>query len=124
MIVERRVLVVDDNASMLEVIPHLLGPGFQTFRAVSGEAARARLVAGQAFDVLLCDVLMPPPLDGLGLLQWVRGHRPESVGRWVFMTIAPEFPAAREIALGHPVLRKPFTRAVLLAVLEESWPGK
>ena len=99
-----RVLIVDDNAVIAEVIPHLLGPSFQTYRVVDGEAARALFVAGDVFDAVLCDILMPR-LDGLGLLNWVRTHRPEVVPRFVFLTVAPEFPAARELALTHTVLR-------------------
>ncbi len=115
----RRILIVDDNTALAEAIPHLLGPGFQTFRATSGEEARARIVADQAFNVVLCDILMPR-LDGLGLLGWVRGCYPELAARFVFMTVAPELPAAVEIARTHPVLRKPFGRAELLAAMRSS----
>jgi CheY-like chemotaxis protein len=111
-----RVLIVDDNDAIAEAIPHLLGPGFQTSRAVDGEAARDLLAAGAVFDAVLCDILMPR-LDGLRLLDWVRTHRPEVVPRFVFLTVAPEFPAARELALTHTVLRKPCTRADLLAAM-------
>ncbi len=110
----RRILIVDDNTALADAIPHLLGPGFQTFRANNGEEARARIIADQTFDVVLCDILMPR-LDGLGLLEWVRGCYPELAARFVFMTVAPELPAAVEIARTHRVLRKPFGRAELLA---------
>ena len=112
----RRVLIVDDNDVFAEVIPHLLGPGFQTLRAVDGEVARALLADGAVFDAVICDVLMPH-LDGLQLLEWTRGHRPELVPRFVFLTVAPELPAAQELARTHAVLRKPCTRAVLLAAM-------
>jgi CheY-like chemotaxis protein len=115
----RRVLIVDDNAALADAIPHLLGPGFQTFRATNGEEACARIVADQAFDVVLCDILMPR-LDGLGLLEWVRGCHPQLEARFVFMTVAPELPAAVEIARTHRVLRKPFGRAELLAAMSSS----
>lgn len=111
-----RILIVDDNDVIAEAIPVLLGPSFQTTRAADGEAARALFVAGVVFDVVLCDILMPR-LDGLGLLNWVRTHCPEVAPRFVFMTVAPEFPAALELAFTHTVLRKPCTRASLLAAM-------
>jgi CheY-like chemotaxis protein len=112
----RRVLIVDDNAMIAEAIPHVLGHDFQTSRAVDGEAARDLLAAGAVFDAVLCDILMPR-LDGLRLLNWARAHRPDIVPCFVFLTVAPEFPAAREIAQTHAVLRKPCTRSALLAAM-------
>jgi DNA-binding NarL/FixJ family response regulator len=40
-----------------------------------------------------------PRLDGFALLRWLRLSRPDLVDRVVFMTVDPDLPAAREIAL-------------------------
>jgi CheY-like chemotaxis protein len=111
-----RVLIVEDSDVIAEGIVHLLGDEFETVHAADGEIAREILGTDDSFGVVLCDVRMPR-LGGLGLLQWARAERPDLVRRLLFMTANPDLPAAREIALTHEPLVKPFTRAALLETI-------
>ena len=54
-----RVLIVDDNGEIREVITILLeGEGFETEEAASGEEALRKVKEG-VFDLILLDVMMP-----------------------------------------------------------------
>jgi CheY-like chemotaxis protein len=119
-----RVLIVEDDDPIAKAITRLLGTSFEIVRAVDGVAARDLLIAGGSFDVILSDVNMPR-LDGFGLLTWLRVSHPEVVDRVVFMTVDPDSPAARMIALTHvhPVLRKPCTRDLLLDAVRAARKG-
>ncbi|WP_017651762.1 PAS domain S-box protein [Fortiea contorta] len=68
-----RILLVDDNADMLNYVRRLLlGQGYAVDTATDGVAALA--VMGQQLpDLVLTDVMMPH-LDGLGLLRKLRAN--------------------------------------------------
>lgn len=70
-----RVLVVDDELGVRESLRLVLCEGFEVLQAEGGEAALA-MVAGERPDVVLLDILMPG-LDGLAVLERLRGSRPE-----------------------------------------------
>ncbi len=72
-----RVLVVDDEPVVVDVLRNVLGKqGYQV--EVVGDAASFRdVIADEGeFDLLLLD-LMLPDANGMQVLQWVREHRPE-----------------------------------------------
>ncbi len=63
-----RVLVVDDEAALREPLAdYLVRQGFAASQAAGAAEARARL-AGEAFDIVLLDVMMPGE-DGLSLCR-------------------------------------------------------
>ncbi len=66
-----RVLLADDNADMRDYITSLLAPHFDVSAVEDGQAA-LEAVRQRSPDLILSDVMMPR-LDGLGLLQAVRG---------------------------------------------------
>jgi len=111
-----RVLIVEDSDVIADAIRYMLDDEFETVHAADGQAARDLLGADDSFDTVLCDVRMPR-LGGLGLLQWARTERPDLVRRLLFMTTNAGVPEAREIALTHRLLVKPFTRAALLEAI-------
>jgi CheY-like chemotaxis protein len=66
-----RVLVVDDEEGAVETLGYILeSEGFEVTPALSGMAAMKAL-AGQTFDVVLLDIVMPDA-DGLQLCQEIR----------------------------------------------------
>ena len=70
-----RILVVDDEPIVLEVLTEVLeSEGFQVARATSGAAALEELDR-EAFALLLCDIRMPG-MDGFELVREVRRAHP------------------------------------------------
>jgi two-component system, NtrC family, response regulator PilR len=66
-----RILLVDDEASLLEFLAILFqGEGYDVQTAHSVDEARTAL-AGRSFDAVLCDILMPDG-NGLDLLREIR----------------------------------------------------
>ena len=108
-----RVLLVDDDASVLELTGELLAMvGFDVIPERSGRAALERLLAGETFGALVTDHSMPE-MTGEELI--LRVHR-----------LAPELPCLLvtghgenvELSPGVALLRKPFRASQLAAVLE------
>ena len=105
----RRILIVDDDrpvaaAVALELEDH------DVVVAGSGREAFEILRRDPAFDVVLCDVMMPE-LSGVDLYNWLRPIEPQMVERFVFMT-GGAFTARAEQFLRdipNPRLDKPFS---------------
>ena len=76
--------------------------------------------AGDAFDVVICDLRMPR-FSGSDLYRWLVRNRPDALERLVFSsgdTISPE--AAVFLAQAHrPVLPKPFDLGELGRIVDE-----
>ena len=72
-----RVLVVDDESSMRELLEIVLGnDGYDVSTAASVEAA-LKLLEGQTFDVVLTDLRMGSDRDaGMKLLSWLNENMP------------------------------------------------
>jgi len=71
-----RVLVVDDEPIVAEVLRELLGQdGYQVHVAPDGHLGRSMLEEGQ-WEAVLLDVMLPDE-DGLELLRWIRDRYPD-----------------------------------------------
>jgi len=82
---QRRVLVVDDEDDVREVLSEILASaGHRVDTAVSGRSALSQLQAAR-YDVILSDVRMPD-MDGLGLLAEIRRQWPEQAKHVVFIS--------------------------------------
>ena len=68
---KRRVLVVDDNQDIRELVMHILdADGFHVFSAENGEGALA-ILRSNSVDLILLDVMMPGT-SGLQVLEEIR----------------------------------------------------
>jgi two-component system response regulator HydG len=66
-----QILVVDDEAAMLEVLAEFLeGPSYQVTTASSGRSAIS-MVEHQPFDIVLLDLMMPE-IDGISVLREIK----------------------------------------------------
>jgi PAS domain S-box-containing protein len=115
-----RVLIVDDEPAIGASIARLLGERHDFLALTSGVEALERIGrAPGAFDVLLCDVLMPE-LSGIRLHERLIELAPELARRTIFLTgggftaETSDFLARTE----HPVLEKPFEPDRLLALID------
>jgi CheY-like chemotaxis protein len=80
-----RVLVVDDESLVAESLRLVLSDEFAVTATTNPEQALARIVAGESFDVILCDVMMPV-LNGVELRNRIEGVAPDQAARIVFVT--------------------------------------
>jgi two-component system, NtrC family, sensor kinase len=78
-----RILVVDDDASLVRAYRRWLGRTHDVIVAYDGQEALQVLEQDQAFDVILCDLMMPR-FDGVALHEAVRASRPHLLARMVF----------------------------------------
>jgi two-component system, OmpR family, response regulator len=111
-----RVLLIDDDARLAELLEGYLAPqGVVLAHASGGQAGLAALAAG-GFDAILLDVMMPG-IDGLAVLRKLReaGHRIP-----VIMLTARGDEADRVVGLelgADDYVAKPFSPRELLARL-------
>ena len=110
----RRVLVVDDDEAIRTMVERVLRrEKFDVDSARDGFEAIDKL-ARNDYHAILLDLMMPR-IDGLGVLDFLRDHRPE-LGRNVIVMTA-NVPAATEaVRAGRisRVLSKPFDLQELL----------
>jgi signal transduction histidine kinase len=84
-LVRRRVLVVDDDALVGEALSRALEAEAEVDVLTDGRAAIERLVAGERWDVILCDLMMPA-YSGMEMYGEALKRAPEAAGRFVFIT--------------------------------------
>jgi two-component system cell cycle sensor histidine kinase/response regulator CckA len=114
-----RVLVVDDDARVLLVVARMLRPLHDVQTAQGARAALGRLRADPAFDVVLCDLLMPE-MSGIELYREISAADPGLAGRFVFLSGGTNTELAAEFfrTIANPWLSKPPSRIDLLMAVE------
>ncbi len=80
-----RVLVIDDDASTGKLVRRVLGAEYDVVATVNAHEALAWIGAGDRFDVILCDLLMPE-LNGQDFYAELQKVSPDHVGRTIIMT--------------------------------------
>ena len=109
-----RILVVDDvpeNVRLLEAV--LDAHGYDVVAATSGDAALALAVSARP-DLVLLDVMMPPP-DGLAVCRQLRRQEETAVLPVIMLTASEGSEKTTAIAAGaDDFIPKPFNRDELL----------
>ena len=105
---EARVLVVDDEQSMRELLGIMLRQvGYDVTQADGGEAAIQMLKTTDVFDLVITDLRMRK-VDGLGVLRAVKEHSPRTVVL-VVTAFASTETAVEAMKLGaYDYVTKPF----------------
>jgi signal transduction histidine kinase/CheY-like chemotaxis protein len=108
-----RILVVDDEPLVGTVLRRTLSEHEVTV-VQSARAALERLGAGERYDVVLSDLLMPE-MSGMELYREVAARDPDLARRFVFLTGGAFTPAARAFLEQEQVewVEKPFEAASL-----------
>lgn len=116
----RRVLLIDDEPLLRSVTTQLLEIDFDVETASDGDEALERLRHDAAFDVVICDLMMPN-LDGPALFDALGKFAPMLRERMVFMTGGAFTERAQTFLKTQPVavLQKPFRRDDLLAAIHQ-----
>jgi len=109
-----RLLVVDDEVALTRSLARTLGSHHDVVVANSGREARTLLEGDRAFDVVLCDLMMPD-VDGVELHSWLAHVDPALASRVVFMSGGAFIPRVADYVARTGTLRidKPFDTAQL-----------
>lgn len=113
---EARLLVVDDEPEIAELIGEMLGgAGYEVMTAESGAVALAMLAEAR-FDAIVSDLHMPD-IDGAQLWREVKAQHPALARRMLFVTGDTLSPIARQFLSEARCdsLNKPFSKQELLA---------
>jgi PAS domain S-box-containing protein len=118
------VLVVDDEPRVCDALVRLIGAEHDLRAVTSSWTALELFRAGERFDAVLCDVMMPE-MTGVQLHRAVAELAPEQARRFAFMTGGVFSGEARRLLeqSGRPVVPKPFDREALLACLRALCEG-
>jgi CheY-like chemotaxis protein len=112
----RRVLIVDDEFGLAEVVAEMLTErGFDTVLAINGQLALER-IREQAFDLVLLDCMMPI-LDGAGVVRALRADPATEKLPIILMSALPHTVPLDVQATACGLLRKPFSPADLFAAI-------
>ena len=113
-----RILVVDDEPLVGGVMQRTLGGEFDVVSVTSGPAALARLRAGERYDLVFCDLLMPG-MTGVELHAELGRLDPALAGRMVFLT-GGAFTPTTQAFLSRPgveFIEKPFELEAIRAAI-------
>ena len=104
-----RILVIDDEPGLTQLLSRILRRGYQVTTEGDGRRAVARVVAGECFDLVLCDVMMSP-LSGFEVYDAITHVAPSLATRFVLMSGGtPNHELDRRVnGWRHGLLRKPF----------------
>src|SRR5690348_11916510 len=115
-----RILVVDDEEPIREIVSSMLGAaGYRTRQASSGAESLALLESHGEFELMLSDLMMAE-LDGIALLERVKEKYPDMP---VIMVTAVHDISVALAAIrngAYDYLLKPFEREQLLAIVRRA----
>jgi len=102
-----RVLVVDDDPLVGRSLARLLQASHDVTVLMSPAEAVGRIDAGERWDAILCDLMMPE-LSGMDVEERLVRSAPDLVARVVYLTGGAFTERARQfLASGRPYLDKP-----------------
>ncbi len=104
-----RILVVDDEPTIGVAIGRALGADHEVAFSSSARDALRRLISGEDYEIILCDLMMPE-MTGMDLHATIERMLPAVAGRLVFLTGGAFTPRARAFLDQVPNARldKPF----------------
>ena len=118
-VTSKRILVVDDERLVLQLLGEMLGADHHTVDTVADGTQALEQLRRASYDLILSDVRMPY-LDGPGLYRALERRRPELCRRFVLMTgdvLSAEIQTFLE-QTGVPGLSKPFDRSEVRRVIQ------
>jgi PAS domain S-box-containing protein len=115
-----KILMIDDEPVILNILTRALGERHDCASTTRASDALARLRAGEHFDLILCDLMMPA-MDGKEFHVQLSQFAPEHARRMVFLTGGAFTPALQAFLAEVPNERinKPFDVARLKSSINE-----
>jgi signal transduction histidine kinase len=113
-----RVLVVDDEPAMARALQRSLREHMEVIALTSGSDAIRRILAGDRYEVILSDVMMPE-VSGMELYDRLMVIAPDQAQRIIFVTGGAFTTSAREFLdrVPNPRIEKPVEATNLLAIV-------
>ena len=123
--VGKRVLVIDDEVVLVDLVGHFLTREGYQVEKISDSQEGLRLLDSRQFDLIFLDMKMPQ-ISGREFYQRVRERIPEVSERIVFLTgdVASRATQTFIEATGNICLRKPFTLKEIKDVLNRFFGAK
>jgi PAS domain S-box-containing protein len=114
-----RVLVVDDEKLVLGVLKRILCKEHDVTALAKAKDALALCAAGEKFDVIFCDLMMPD-MTGMDLHRALSAVAPDQANKMVFLTGGAFSVEARSFLSEIPKIHveKPFDPANLRAIVQ------
>ena len=113
-----RILVVDDEPLVGRLVERALVRDHHVTVVTSGRAGLERITAGERFDLILCDLMMPE-MTGMELHERVTELAADQADRMVFLTGGAFTRRARDFLKTRAFLEKPFDLSALEALVRE-----
>ncbi len=116
-----RVLVVDDERIVAAAVQRCLRGDHDADMTTSAKDALARIAAGERYDIVLCDLMMPE-MSGMQLHHEIARIAPDQAERMLFLTGGAFTAEAREFLERVPnrQIDKPFDIGALRALVNDS----
>ncbi len=108
--------MIDDEPLVCRLVERALRRGHRVTVAVTGREGLEKVLGGDVFDLILCDLMMPE-MTGMDLYEKILAHSPPQAERMVFLTGGAFTPRAREFLDRRPFLEKPFDLRALEALV-------
>jgi len=121
--VQGRILVIDDEPIVCFSLERLLSREGEVVAVTTAQRALACIRAGQRFDVILCDLMMPET-DGPGIYEELLKIAPEQAERMIFVTGGAFTIRSREFlaSVTNRCIGKPFDVDELLSLVRARIP--
>jgi signal transduction histidine kinase len=119
-VIHGRILIIDDEVTLLRALRTILeGDGHEVVGVDNAHDALELLARGEAFDLVLSDVMMPM-MTGVEFYEQLRAHQPSLASKVVFMTGGAITPKVEEFlnSVLNARLEKPFKIAQLEAAVQ------
>jgi CheY-like chemotaxis protein len=115
-----RVLVIDDEAIVTRVVERTLSSEHEVVALHGAREALERITAGERFDVILCDLMMPE-MTGMDFHTELMASAPEQATAIIFLTGGAFSPRARDFlaVVRNPRLEKPFDTVHMRALIND-----
>jgi CheY-like chemotaxis protein len=116
----KHILCIDDELDMGDTFVRMLGRQHDVTFETDGVRAIDRLRAGERYDAIICDIMMPS-MNAMEFYRALRDIAPELTERCGFVTGGTFTPAARAFIEALPrtrLLEKPFARDTVSAFVQ------
>ena len=116
-----RLLLVDDEPLVARAASRLLAREHEITVAHSAVEALERIQRGEAFDLVLCDLMMPG-VSGIDFHERLSRLQPDLAAHVVFVSGGAYTESARRFLAtsGHPCVEKPFDAGALRAAVNRA----